>query len=79
MDEDALKSTFSKNLKNFRNLSGKTQAEVAFQAGTSTRHYQRMEGAEMVPNVVLAYKVALALNTSLDLLFQESLPEYPIE
>jgi DNA-binding XRE family transcriptional regulator len=75
MQDDELKSIFSKNLRKYRKLSGMTQAELAYQAETSPRHYQRMEGAEMIPNVILAYKIAKALQVTLDSLFEEQLQE----
>lgn len=57
-------------LKNARKKTGLTQAEVAKQAGITTRGYQRYEAGKRVPNAVTAILIAKALNSTVEELFQ---------
>lgn len=52
-------------LKNLRKAKGLTQKEVADKLGIAEQHYQRYEYG-MLPNVVLAIKIAEILNTTVE-------------
>jgi len=51
------------NLRKKRIASDMSQAQVAFELNTSTRHYQRIEYGEINTGVVSIYKLAEILNT----------------
>ena len=48
-------------LKEIREASGKTQAEIAKETGVTVRAYQRYEHGEQRPNVRTAIRIADAL------------------
>lgn len=60
-------------LKNRRIECKITQQEVAQRAGISVRQYIRIENGERLPNVVIAYKIAHCLNSTIETCFYEYL------
>jgi putative transcriptional regulator len=57
------------NLKSVRKSKGLTQASVARKVQISERHYQSIEGGEVIPNAYLAIKLAHTLETTVEQLF----------
>ena len=49
-----------------RKKSGKTQAQVAIEIGIAETAYQRYEQGKVIPNVLMAIKIAKSLNTSVE-------------
>ena len=49
-----------------RKKSGKTQAQVAKEIGIAETAYQRYEQGKVIPNVLMAIKIAKSLNTSVE-------------
>ena len=49
-----------------RKQSGKTQAQVAKEIEIAKTAYQRYERGKVVPNVIMAMKIAKSLNTSVE-------------
>lgn len=49
-----------------RKKSGKTQAQVAKEIGIAENAYQRYEQGKVIPNVLMAIKIAKSLNTSVE-------------
>ena len=49
-----------------RKQSGKTQEQVAKEIGIAKTAYQRYEQGKVVPNVLMAIKIAKSLNTSVE-------------
>lgn len=74
MDEEKrLKAKiFATNVKKYRKEKNLSQVQVAELADTSTRQVQAIEYGDRIPNVILAYYVAKALEVSLDQLLEES-------
>lgn len=56
-------------LKNAREKTGLTQAEVAKQAGITTRSYQNVEKGVQDPKTSTAILIAKALNSTVEELF----------
>lgn len=56
-------------LKEKRLALNKTQAEVAIAAGVMETSYQRYEYGTVLPNVVVAIRIAKVLNTTVEELF----------
>lgn len=56
-------------LKNAREKTGLTQAEVAKQAGITARSYQRVEKGVQDPKTSTAILIAKALNSTVEELF----------
>lgn len=56
-------------LKNKRIEKGYTQERIARELNITTRHYQRIENGESIPNVFLALKISDILNSDIRLLF----------
>ena len=61
-------------LKTTRERSGKTQSQVAKEVGISERVYQSYEYDKCVPSVRTAIRIAQALGTTVEALFQDSQP-----
>ena len=59
-------------LKAAREVSGKTQKQVATETGISTMAYQRYEYDEREPGVRTAIRIAKALNSSVEELFKRT-------
>lgn len=59
-------------LKAAREKSGKTQAQVAREAKISQAQYQNIEYDKSKPRVDVAIRIAKALGTTVESLFQES-------
>lgn len=59
-------------LKAAREKSGKTQAQVANEAKISQAQYQNIEYDKSKPRVDVAIRIAKALGTTVESLFQES-------
>ena len=57
-----------------REQSGKTQAQVAKEAGVSELAYQRYEYDKRVPSVTTAIRIARALNSTVEALFEAATP-----
>ena len=62
----------NKALKAARKKSGKTQAQVAREAGITGRVYQYYEYGQKEPGVRTAIRIADALGTTAEALFRES-------
>ena len=58
------------NIKSTREKLGLTQQDVAVAAGMGLRHYQTVEGGKTIPGVVLAGKIATALQTRIERLWE---------
>lgn len=71
MDGRDLERTFAANVKAYRQQKGLTQAILAAKAETDVRYIQNIEAGERVPGVVIAYRIATALEVPLDKLFQD--------
>ena len=56
-------------LRAIREVSGKTQAEVAKEIGVSEQQYQRYEYGQRKPNVYTAIRIARALQSTVEELF----------
>jgi len=56
-------------IKTVREKSGKTQAQVALEVGVVLRLYQKYESGKTLPNVIIGNKIAKALNTTSDKLW----------
>jgi putative transcriptional regulator len=61
------------SLKAARAVAGLTQAELAERVGVTRKTINTVENGVFIPSTVLALKVARALNTTVEMLFQ--LPE----
>ena len=62
-------------LKAARIASGKTQAEVAKEAGITERGYQALEAKETYQAIQRAIRIAKALNSTVEKLFGTATPE----
>lgn len=62
------------NLKAARERSKKTQSQVAKEAGIAERVYQSYEYSKCVPSVRTAIRIAQALGTTVETLFQDNQP-----
>ena len=49
-----------------RKESGKTQKQVANEINIAENAYQRYEQGKVIPNVIMAMKIAKSLNTSVE-------------
>ena len=58
------------NIKSTREKLGLTQQDVAVAAGMGLRHYQTVEAGKTIPGVTLAGKIAKALKTTVDHLWE---------
>lgn len=58
-----------------REKSGKTQAQVAKEAGVRERTYQYYEADEKEPGVRAAIRIARALNSTVEELFGAATPD----
>ena len=58
-----------------RKQSGKTQSQVAKEIGIAKTAYQRYEQGKVIPSVVMAIKIAKALNTSVENLWDYNNPK----
>ena len=58
------------NLQAAREKSGKTQAQIAREAGVSEQMYQRYEYGQNEPGVRTAIRIAKALGNSVEELFE---------
>jgi len=58
------------NIKARREELGLTQQDVAESVGTGRRHYQKVEAGETIPGVTLAGKIATALQTRIEHLWE---------
>ncbi len=56
-------------LRDARNASGKTQAQIAREVGVTARAYQYYESGERIPGVNTALSIARALGCSVEDLF----------
>lgn len=65
----------SKKIKAARVASGKTQAQVAKEAGISERGYQKIEAKGTYKAVQTAIRIARALNITVEDLFAEEKPD----
>ncbi len=61
--------TLKNNLKKVRVKKGFTQVQVAEKAQLSERGYQYIETGKRLPNVMIAQKLALVLNATVEELF----------
>lgn len=59
-------SAFGKTLKNLRKKTGKTQEEVAAEAGITYRYLQKLESGAQTPHYLNLFKIAETLNTTPD-------------
>ena len=57
-------------IKKNRITKGYTQESIARKLDITTRHYQRIENYESIPNVYLAIKISDLLNVDIRLLFK---------
>ena len=58
------------NIKARREELGLTQQDVAESVGTGRRHYQTIEAGGTIPSVTLAGKIATALQTRIEHLWE---------
>lgn len=61
----------NKQLKNLRAKLGLTQVEIANKTKIAKRTYQYIEANERTPNVKLAIRIAKALNSTVEELFED--------
>lgn len=61
-----LATKFAASLKRRRKELGLTQAKVAEMIGSDLRVYRKVENCERVPNVILAYRIVCALQTTIE-------------
>lgn len=61
-------------LKTTRERSGKTQSQVAKEVGIAVFSYQRYEYGVTEPSVRTAIRIAQALGTTVEALFQDNQP-----
>ena len=54
-----------------REASGKTQKQVAEEAGIAERTYQQYEYGERIPNAIIITRISKALNSTVEELFGE--------
>ena len=62
------KDFFKGRLREIRQKSGETQAQVAAAVGTATRYYQKLESGENLPGAELLIALADHFEVSLDYL-----------
>ena len=62
----------NEKLRTAREASGKTQRQVADEAGVTEVAYQRYEYGDRVPNAITVQRLASALNTTVGELFPVS-------
>lgn len=58
------------NLKNRRQILSLTQKQVAYALGIAESAYQRYERGDVAPTVYVAIRIARALDTTVEALFQ---------
>ncbi len=58
------------NLKEARTLAGMTQAELAEQVSVSRKTINTVENGIFIPSTILSLRLARALDTSVEALFQ---------
>lgn len=63
------------NLKKQREKKGLTQVQVARKAQISESAYQNYETGKRLPNVHTALLIAQALNSTVEKLFKENIPQ----
>lgn len=56
-------------IEEYRNLSGKSRAQLAEEVGISVSYVYRIEKNERIPTVKIAQRLAAQLETPLDVLF----------
>ena len=54
-----------------REASGKTQKQVANEAGVTEQAYQKYEYGKRIPNAITITRIAKALNTTVEALYGE--------
>lgn len=65
----------SLKLKAAREASGKTQAQVAKEAGITERGYRKLEAKEEYKAVETAIRIARTLSTTVEILFGAATPD----
>lgn len=69
MQTKDLQRIFAANIRKYRKQRKMTQAVLAAKAETDSRYIQNIEAGERTPGVIVAYRIAKALEVSLDELF----------
>ena len=69
MSDQVIIKEFGKKVRNAREKAGLTQLDLAVQTDIDIRQIQRIEYSENATSIVNAYKVAKALNISIQELF----------
>lgn len=70
MDKDFIKR-FGFNIKIERQRRSLTQDDLAEMVGISTKHLTRIENGHVTTSISVAYKIAKAMNISIDKLCRE--------
>ena len=66
--EQELRQRIALNIKIERVKKGFTQEKLAEISGISTKHITKIENSKVTPSVYLIYKIAKALEVSIDIL-----------
>lgn len=69
--EQKLREILGLNIKVERVKRGLTQEKLGELAEISTKHITKIESGDVSPSIYLIYKIAKALNVSIDKLIQE--------
>ena len=69
MEGRDLERIFAANVKAYRQRKGMTQGVLAAKAETDIRYIQNIEAGDRVPGVIIAYRIATALDITVDKLF----------
>ncbi|MCL2638904.1 MAG: helix-turn-helix domain-containing protein [Oscillospiraceae bacterium] len=64
MDKKTIQKSFGENLRKYRNMSGKSQEELAFSAEISTVHLGALERGEKCPTIETLLKLCTAMRIS---------------
>ncbi|WKN46513.1 helix-turn-helix transcriptional regulator [Tunicatimonas pelagia] len=69
---EELTRRLASNIRRYRKVKKITQVVLAAKADTDERYIQSIEAGDRVPGVIIAYRIAQALEISVDTLFEES-------
>ena len=70
MKTEELAYRFAANVRRYRKQRKMTQVVLAAKAETDSRYIQNIESGNRTPGVVIAYRIAQALDVTLDSLFE---------
>jgi len=69
--EQELRKILARNIKVERTKRGLTQEGLAEIASISTKHITKIETCRVTPSIFLIYKIAKAMNISIDILVKK--------